>query len=1429
MPTRCAPSVFMRIAFIFFVIVGTLAPQYASAQTPSLLPGKLAIYYGFPSAVNGAATLDAAAAVLSAYAVVIFGDTLQLPQHNPSDLTSNPVYDKACTQNSHLDHDNTIAIIQRLKTSPYNTAVYGYISVGGENTARVCPSTRPNPTPLTDQEIQNFVDAWEAMGVAGIFFDEAGYDFGTSRARQNAAVDYVHSKGLRVFINAFHPDDIFSPSVVGTVTYPSDSNLAGQTSIVPMNPAGLPTHLGPNDISLLESFQIILGSFRDPRAWEDRSDKALYYKHQFGTHMATVTTAQDVSPYCGFDQSQFDYAWWSTLVYGFDYMAWGEGANFSAAGPCNGRLPLRTRPAPRAVGSAFTSPTVVHDVSRHTRSTTAGTIEVNTDAHTGQFVGLSPLPDVPPPGIIPPSGLGSWWPGDGSAQDIAGNNHGALQVGKSWFAPGKVGQAFSFDGLNDFIAFGTGPALTGTGPFTVDAWIKTTDAQGVILQQRDASARGFDGEYILSVGGFAPFAVDKGKVCWATFGSGLVGINICSRQVVDNGVFHHIAVTREADGSGRIYIDGVIDSWQSSVPVTTLRPLSVFIGADKRDNAAFFKGLIDEVEIYNRALTASEIQAIVGAGSAGKIKPSSHTLWVFSDEVTSSTARAQLVQRSADSGVNALYLSVLRSTANSAGRLMYEDSAITDLITQAHTAGIEVWAAYGARDWPRLGCATTVFPLQRMTEVVAYNTANPAARFDGVALDVKPAEPQAEADFQALLGLYNCILDTVKPASLGLAVAIRFFWNDVVTFPATGLVTQLVYEHIIDMDLHKVVVMGYRDVAGTACPDDGIICLDEDEVAYADTQGRANLILAGLETANCVPHCGAEKMTFFEEGQSILNHETGIVAQHFGTYASFGGFAVHRYGDSYLKGMGNWPESNPGFLGVHPAYWRFEEGLGTTALDSSGNGNSGTISRATYATDTPVLPGVTNYSALSFDAKGDFVTIPAGPGTTVHSFTRGLTLEAFIKPTQLPIPPDAAGQRSKYILWADDDIFALRLVSDAIGNTSLVGVGNAVHGAVGPCTGFVTAPFSNALAGTFSHVALTYGSGVFKLYINGAQVAEAWAPAGCSDAVGPVEFRHIVRIGSDETAVGFPNHDRDFRGVIDEVRITGGPLTPPAFLVFLIDQDGDGIFDAVDPLPTTLSGHFSDGTTSGTIVDQGEQALRITDAPGPQDGVWITADRSGGVTPAIISACTGAATFSFSAGNAAIVTCGSVIIKVIGGTVDTTFVAADGGDATVSLEDGNSLTFEPMTGTITASPINPDAVEVLIGGGRLFLRPGDSQTLAPQPLTVAIDIKPGGLPNSINPKSRGKLSVAILSTAGFEAPARVDCSSLTFGRTGDEQSLGFCNASPEDVNRDGFLDLVCHFDTLTAAFKSGDTQGMLKGRTVTGIPIMGTDAVRIVR
>ncbi len=133
------------------------------------------------------------------------------------------------------------------------------------------------------------------------------------------------------------------------------------------------------------------------------------------------------------------------------------------------------------------------------------------------------------------------------------------------------------------------------------------------------------------------------------------------------------------------------------------------------------------------------------------------------------------------------------------------------------------------------------------------------------------------------------------------------------------------------------------------------------------------------------------------------------------------------------------------------------------------------------------------------------------------------------------------------------------------------------------------------------------------------------------------------------------------------------------------------------------------------------------------------------------------------------------------------------------------------------------------GAGSYYGQITVASSAVPQPAQIGIDIAPGDPVNGIDPGNEATIPVAILSVSGFNAPAEVDVSSLTFGRTGDEQSLVFCNQGGEDVNGDGLPDLVCHFNTQLTGFLIEDTKGYLKGKTLNRASFAGSDAVRIVQ
>jgi hypothetical protein len=116
----------------------------------------------------------------------------------------------------------------------------------------------------------------------------------------------------------------------------------------------------------------------------------------------------------------------------------------------------------------------------------------------------------------------------------------------------------------------------------------------------------------------------------------------------------------------------------------------------------------------------------------------------------------------------------------------------------------------------------------------------------------------------------------------------------------------------------------------------------------------------------------------------------------------------------------------------------------------------------------------------------------------------------------------------------------------------------------------------------------------------------------------------------------------------------------------------------------------------------------------------------------------------------------------------------------------------------------------------------------PQALTIGIDIKPGlRVISRINPKARGEIPVALLSSSTFDATT-VKVDTLTFGHMGDEQSLKRCLKRGVDVNHDRRPDLLCFFENQKAGFEPSDEQGVLRGEAADGTPFEGSGVLKVV-
>jgi hypothetical protein len=302
------------------------------AADPDPTPGDLLVYYGWPSSMNSAQNGwdNALVAVdLGQYDHVVLGAGLEKVAHG--------------------DHANTVTILAHPAMG--STFVWGYIDLG---------VTTQN---FSMAEITTRIAEWQATGAHGILLDDFGYDYQTSRARQNAAVDAVHAAGLPVMANGWVPADVFAAAVEPTY-----------------NPGGLATRLGASDFYLSESFQLQAGAFRALADWRTKADAIEGYRASLGFGVLSVTTTDQ--DWDGYVEDQFFYAWFSAAIDGHVAIGWGE-KTYSASGANNAIAPYRQRPAV-APGASFTSAVAVAD-PQVTRDTDLGTLTVDTSAHTYQY------------------------------------------------------------------------------------------------------------------------------------------------------------------------------------------------------------------------------------------------------------------------------------------------------------------------------------------------------------------------------------------------------------------------------------------------------------------------------------------------------------------------------------------------------------------------------------------------------------------------------------------------------------------------------------------------------------------------------------------------------------------------------------------------------------------------------------------------------------------------------------------------------------------------------------------------------------------------------------------------------------------------------------------------------------------------------------
>jgi hypothetical protein len=238
----------------------------------------------------------------------------------------------------------------------------------------------------------------------------------------------------------------------------------------------------------------------------------------------------------------------------------------------------------------------------------------------------------------PPAGLVGWWTGDGNASDIVGSNNGTLQGGTTATVAGMVNQAFNFDGTNGYVVIPDAAALRPTN-LTIEAWVRFSGLdslasggsppgdQYIVFKQNTQSGNfeGFDlGKTRLTGGDGFSFLVASATGAY---------VEVDSATRISTNVWYHVAAVRGSNFI-QLYVNGHLETNASVSFPQNYGNFPLYFGTSGQSSWDHkFKGSLDEVSLYNRALSSNEIAAIYAAGAAGKCQPARITTQPASQSV----------------------------------------------------------------------------------------------------------------------------------------------------------------------------------------------------------------------------------------------------------------------------------------------------------------------------------------------------------------------------------------------------------------------------------------------------------------------------------------------------------------------------------------------------------------------------------------------------------------------------------------------------------------------------------------------------------------------------------------------------------------------------------------------------------------------------
>lgn len=246
------------------------------------------------------------------------------------------------------------------------------------------------------------------------------------------------------------------------------------------------------------------------------------------------------------------------------------------------------------------------------------------------------------PSYVPSSGLVGWWPFNGNANDESGNRNNGTLTGATLTTDrfGYSNNAYSFNG-NQYISIPYSSNYNYPN-YSVSCWASTTSKSIQVILKQVTYSNASNERFVISLND----SKTNDVLFNVKYNSNLAGVGWQSNRVnniVNDGKFHHFVGTVSANIT-RLYIDGVlVNTLTTQYSQSTItNGGEIQIGRDWNEAPFYFTGKIDDIGIWNRALTAQEISVLYqGCNLLFTTQPSNQTVGISSNATLSAMANSQ--------------------------------------------------------------------------------------------------------------------------------------------------------------------------------------------------------------------------------------------------------------------------------------------------------------------------------------------------------------------------------------------------------------------------------------------------------------------------------------------------------------------------------------------------------------------------------------------------------------------------------------------------------------------------------------------------------------------------------------------------------------------------------------------------------------------